>query len=154
MKFNLFSKLIVLSATLIMVSACSTLGRSEMAYLGDETREASVMGSASHFDFLGIGVNAESYGAVYERAVQKAFKNAPRDTVGLKSVKILKEHKFWPQVLGIAGMGLGGLLIAESASSPYSRTSPLLGIGLYLAGVGLAGINTYDLVVIADPILN
>ena|SRR6056297_2630813 len=135
--------ILILIVVTIVISGCSTLGRQQMAYLGDETKTTNVVGKATHIDFLGSGAGGDAFAELYTEAVDDAFRSAPPGTTDLNSVKAFREYKFWPQALGVAGMLLGGLFLAEGGVET--------GVALYIGGTILTGINTYDLILIAEP---
>jgi hypothetical protein len=113
-----------------------------MAYLGEETRVPSVVGSTSHIDILGIGTTPDSAAREYETAVANAFKNAPQGTEKLTNIKSFKTQHFFLQVLGSIFVLFGAQLYENGAN-----------YGLIFEALGMIPMsaNIYTLSVVATP---
>jgi hypothetical protein len=139
--------MLAVSILALLLASCTTIQRQEMVYLGDQGKQPSVVGEATHIDFAGVGVDGENYANDYQRAINDAFRKSPQGTTELKDVKAFKTPKSWPQVLGLGAVCLGAMLISESSDGG----STTLGAGLYLGGLVTMCVNTYDFVVVANP---
>lgn len=155
MKLRLIAMMIIFS---IILTSCTTIGTQQYTYVGDVTSEKNVMGKSAHYDFLGLGISANGYAREYNDAIKDAFKNSPSGTKTLKSVKIFKENKSWPQVIGSVAISLGYTILMVSLANSYNNpdnsennSTALISMGLMAGGAGLWGLNTYNFVVVAEP---
>jgi len=133
---------------LAVVSGCSTIWGSHMSYLGNDNAERNVIGVASHTDWMGLGINGDQYASEYEKAASNALRRGPAGTVALENIKVFKEYKFNNQILGSILYSLGVAMIVS-----YEDELILPGAGLSLVGLILTGLNQYDLILIADPVI-
>ncbi|MCF7933870.1 MAG: hypothetical protein K9M84_08340 [Spirochaetia bacterium] len=129
----------------VLLTGCTTIGTQEMSYLGEEVQKGRVSGSATHTDFAGIGVDADSYIEVYDKAMEDAFRHAPKNTSRLTSVKAFKEYDYTSQIAGMALVGLSASAIAADGEIS------LLSAVMYAGGVLMTMMNSYDFVVIGTP---
>ncbi len=156
MKLKLIAIMIVFS---MILTSCNTIGTQQYTYVGDATSTKNVVGQSTHFDFLGMGISAKGYAREYNSAIKDAFKNSPKGTNELKSVKIFKENKSWPQILGTVAAIVGYSLLMSSMIDSYDNpggtdngSTTMMSTVLMAGGAGLWGVNTYDFVVVAEPV--
>jgi len=126
----------------IIGSSCTTIGSQQMSYLGNDSKTTNVVGTANHFDLLGIGISGDQYVNEYNRALKEAFEESPVNTVNIKNIKVFKEQKWGFQILGFLLSGLGYGLISEGSE---------LGLGLSVAGLLLSSVNSYEFILIGEP---
>lgn len=150
MKKQLLALTVVLS---ILFTGCSTIGNQQMTYVGDVTPTKNIVGKSTHFDFLGLGVSADAYAAEYNRAVSNAFRSSRKTPEKLNNVKIYKEYKPWPKVLGTASVLLGYILLSVAVSDTNKEEdfAPIVPVALMVGGTAMWGVNTYDFVVLGEP---
>jgi hypothetical protein len=129
----------------VLLTGCTTIGTQEMSYLGEEVQQGRVSGSATHTDFAGIGVDADSYIEVYDEAMENAFARAPKNTSRLTSVKAFKEYDYSSQIGGLALVSLSASAIAADGEITLLRAL------MYAGGVLMTMMNSYDFVVIGNP---
>ena len=112
--------------TIISVFGCSTIDRSQMEYLGEETRNANVSSSVRHIDWYGLGISGYDYISEYDRALYQAFQMAPEGTEKLVNVKTFRETRLWPQILGTGLLSLGPTVVGILAAMGFSSEEILI----------------------------
>jgi len=151
MKTKILSLIILLS---LLFTSCTTIGTQQYTYVGDVTPKENVMGKSLHIDFLGLGISANSYAREYNNAVTDAFNNASPKPSKLTSTKIFKETTFWPKILGSLLVVAGQVMLTMQISNTQDTqtTNLFLPILLFTGGGALWGVNTYNFVVVGEPV--
>lgn len=144
--------LILCIVACLALNSCASIAPQAMSYLGEATKAKNVVGKSTHFDFAGIGVTADGYANEYNQAVMNAFQEAPDGTKVLKNLKTFKSPNNWPVFGGLGALVLGSGFIS-AGGSPNGGGAGSLAVGtiLFLGGLGLTAINTYDFVVVGEP---
>jgi len=138
-------KAIVLLLLPLGFISCTSIGSQQMTYLGQDSTVPDVIGTSNHFDIMGIGNSAEKYATEYERALSKAFYNSPKGTTKIENLKTFKAQNWEYQILGIIVAGIGYTLKDSNSSSS-------LGYGLVIGGAIVASVNSYDFILIGEPV--
>jgi hypothetical protein len=125
--------------------SCTSIGFQQMTYLGQDSTIPDVIGSSHHFDIMGIGNSAEKYAIEYERALSKVFYNSPKGTTKIENLKTFKAQNWEYQILGILIAGIG-------YTFKDSNSASTLGYGLVVGGAIVASVNSYDFILIGEPV--
>lgn len=148
MKTKILSVTIILAIAL--TTSCTTIDTQQYTYVGDATREKNVTGKSTHYDYLGLGITSKAYANEYNNAIKDTFKAGGSGTKELKNVKIFKAKKWWPQVIGSILTLTGYTLMAQQSMN--ANPDYAIPFTLVFAGGGISGLNTYDFVVVAEPV--
>jgi hypothetical protein len=142
-----------------------------MSYLGADDPTPNVTGRGTHTSWAGLGVTGAGYVKTYEQARAEASRAAERrlrdgQPPVLYNIKVFREERRWPQILGfmlaVAGTGMiaGGQGETYEEYDPYTReyrevdesNSGLIVIGgiFTLTAAILAPLRVYDTWIVAD----
>ncbi len=141
------------------LAGCATIAPPQMTYLGEATQKNEVVGKSTHWDIAGLGVGAKQYADEYNAAIDDAFQNAPAGTQVLKNMKVFRSPNNGPLLAGVGTMLVGAAFVQQGGyfSQPANIVggNPVgFGMFLFLTGLGVATVNTYDFVVVAEPSSN